>query len=89
MAELVDALDLGSSAERREGSIPFSRTKVLFSIDGAVRISRSRICFATIGCWLGQQVFILLTGVRFPVVAPYFRVRWPLTWSEKDDRWQA
>ena len=29
MAELVDALDLGSSAERREGSIPFSRTKFL------------------------------------------------------------
>lgn len=30
VAELVDALDLGSSAERREGSIPFSRTKVIF-----------------------------------------------------------
>ena len=30
VADLVDALDLGSSAERREGSIPFSRTKVIF-----------------------------------------------------------
>ena len=27
MAELVDALDLGSSAARRGGSTPFTRTK--------------------------------------------------------------
>ena len=27
MAELADALDLGSSAARREGSTPFTRTK--------------------------------------------------------------
>ena len=30
MAKLVDALDLGSSAVRRGGSIPFTRTKALF-----------------------------------------------------------
>jgi hypothetical protein len=28
MAELVDALDLGSSAARRGGSTPFTRTKL-------------------------------------------------------------
>ena len=27
MAELADALDLGSSVSRREGSSPFTRTK--------------------------------------------------------------
>ncbi len=31
VAELVDALDLGSSAERRGGSSPFIRTKYVFS----------------------------------------------------------
>ena len=30
MAELVDVLDLGSSAARRGGSTPFTRTKKLY-----------------------------------------------------------
>lgn len=33
VAELVDALDLGSSAERRGGSSPFIRTSSLFLKD--------------------------------------------------------
>ena len=32
MAELVDALDLGSSAARRGGSTPFTRTIILDSL---------------------------------------------------------
>ena len=36
MAKLVDALDLGSSVEIREGSSPFIRTKFLFQSSTAV-----------------------------------------------------
>ena len=43
MAELVDALDLGSSAERREGSIPFSRTKVIFDWQRSAHQSKSNL----------------------------------------------
>ena len=41
MAELADALDLGSSVERREGSSPSARTKFLW---GSTLLAQSSIC---------------------------------------------
>ena len=42
MAELADALDLGSSVERRRGSSPLSRTKFWVSTQDEVQVSRTR-----------------------------------------------
>ncbi len=44
VAELADALDLGSSAERRRGSSPLSRTKIWVSTQETNPISRGRRC---------------------------------------------
>ena len=56
VAELVDALDLGSSAERRGGSSPFIRTSPLLpGTERATPTCRSReIQMAAFPCLVGR-----------------------------------
>lgn len=56
MAELVDALDLGSSVERRGGSIPSTRTKQ--------QAVMAELVYAQVSdtCSLGLRVRVSLTA---------------------------
>src|SRR5918999_1859767 len=55
VAELVDALDLGSSAERRGGSSPFIRTSPLCPVpSGAFRPTARETQMAAFPCLVGR-----------------------------------
>lgn len=63
MAELADALDLGSSAERREGSSPFIRIEKNPNLSSLVR----GWGFCILNC---RQIFIICMMV---VLKSYFK----------------
>ena len=82
VAKLADALDLGSSAERRGGSTPFICTKNSFCGSGSVverhlakvNVASSNLVFrSTCGCssMVEFQPSKLVVRVRFPSPAPF------------------